>query len=143
MITTTTTTKRRATNERGTGTESNPGPSRTKGRDRRETDRDDRETHMAIHGRAAAQAAQPARRRCDVRCRQRRLRLPRHRDGAARGDRDRHEEARPGRAVSDGPNIAEFGPCDCPIHNRRTGEVMPHWRSLVESKYLSHFELQG
>jgi hypothetical protein len=40
-------------------------------------------------------------------------------------------------------DIADFGPCNCPIHNRRTGEVMPHWRSLVESKYLSHFELQG
>jgi hypothetical protein len=42
------------------------------------------------------------------------------------------------------PNIAEFGPCDCTIwKNYRTGEVMPHWRSLVESKYLSHFELKG
>jgi hypothetical protein len=40
-------------------------------------------------------------------------------------------------------DIAEFGPCSCAIHDRRTGEIMPHWRSLVESKYLSHFELQG
>lgn len=40
-------------------------------------------------------------------------------------------------------NITEFGPCDCPIRNHPKGPTVPHWRSLVESKYLSHFELGG
>jgi hypothetical protein len=40
-------------------------------------------------------------------------------------------------------NISEFGPCDCPIRNHPQGAIVPHWRSLVESKYLSHFELAG
>lgn len=40
-------------------------------------------------------------------------------------------------------DLSEFGPCSCPIRNHRTGDIMPHWRSLVESKYLSHFDLQG
>lgn len=41
-------------------------------------------------------------------------------------------------------DISEFGPCPCPIRKHWTKEeIVPHWRSLVESKYLSHFELQG
>jgi hypothetical protein len=41
-------------------------------------------------------------------------------------------------------DISEFGHCDCKIYSRKQGGMpLPHWRSLVESKYLSHFELQG
>jgi hypothetical protein len=40
-------------------------------------------------------------------------------------------------------DIREFGPCSCNLHNRKTGEIMPHWRSLVPSKYVSHYDLNG
>jgi hypothetical protein len=40
-------------------------------------------------------------------------------------------------------SLADFGPCDCPIRLQPKGPIVPHWRSLIESKYLSHFELQG
>ena len=40
-------------------------------------------------------------------------------------------------------NINEFGACSCPIRTTPKGPIVPHWRSLIESKYLSHFELNG
>src|SRR6185369_5434418 len=61
-----------------------------------------------------------------------RVRVPREAGG------DRRAQV----AVSSDFDINDFGPCSCPIRNQR-GKIMPHWRSFVESKYISHFDLQG
>lgn len=39
--------------------------------------------------------------------------------------------------------LSDFGPCTCPIRFNPKGPIVPHWRSLVDSRYLSHFELSG
>jgi hypothetical protein len=39
--------------------------------------------------------------------------------------------------------ISEWGPCACPLRLQRGGPIVPHWRSLVPSKYVSHYDLSG
>lgn len=39
-------------------------------------------------------------------------------------------------------SIAEWGPCSCETIKRK-GIAVPHWRSLVPSKYVSHYDLKG